>query len=54
MSANELQYECIRRYHAHLLRHNRVMTLEDAARMWVGKYARMWRLHYMTRAVTVI
>jgi hypothetical protein len=54
MSANTMQAECIKRYHAHLLKRGEVVTLEDAARTWVGKYARMWRLHYTTRAVTVI
>jgi hypothetical protein len=54
MSANTMQAECIRRYHAHLLKRGEVVTLEDAARMWVGKYARMWRWHYMTRPITVL
>jgi hypothetical protein len=54
MSACAMQAECIRRYHAHLVKRGEVVTLEDAARTWVGKYARMWRWHYMTRPITVL
>jgi hypothetical protein len=39
------QSRCIERYHCHLKRLGRPVNLEAAARMWVGRYAAMWRRH---------
>lgn len=43
MPANLLQALAIARYHRHLQRLGRARTLEETARIWVSKYARLWR-----------
>ena len=42
---NRLQAQAIRRYHARLMRLGRSGTLEESARQWIYRYARLWRLH---------
>ena len=41
--ANLLQASAIGRYHRHLQRLGRAGDLEDTARAWVRRYARLWR-----------
>lgn len=43
---NRLQAHAIERYHGHLCRLGRAVSLEDTARLWVHKYAALWRLHH--------
>jgi hypothetical protein len=49
MHANHLQAFAIRRYHKHLQRVGRNLTLESASREWIGRYARLWRQRYEAR-----
>ena len=44
--ANRLQLWHIERYHRHLSRLGRTSGLEESARVWIHKYARLWRLHF--------
>ena len=46
---NHLQAEAIHRYHRHLERLGRSLDLDDSARVWVKRYAVLWRRHYGTR-----
>lgn len=46
MPANLLQALAIARYHRHLQRLGRAGTLEQTARIWVSKYARLWRARF--------
>lgn len=46
MPANLLQALAIARYHRHLQRLGRARTLEDTARIWVGRYAHLWRARF--------
>ena len=45
---NHLQLREIQRYHRHLERLGRAGDLEDTARVWIRKYAHLWRQHYIT------
>jgi hypothetical protein len=47
--ANVRQAESIRRYHARNVRLGRSSSLEESAREWVGRFARLWREHYTNR-----
>jgi hypothetical protein len=47
--ANRLQAQCIVRFHVRLLRNGADVTREQAARIWIGRYARLWRGHAMRR-----
>ena len=40
---NRLQAIEILRYHRHLQRLGRARSLEHTARLWIGRYARLWR-----------
>jgi hypothetical protein len=51
LSPNHLQAQSIRRYHTRLLKHGRRVTLEEAGREWIGRFARMWRDHHSNRPV---
>ena len=44
--ANRLQAIEILRYHRHLQRLGRARSVEDTARLWIGRYARLWRARY--------
>ena len=44
--ANLLQARQIERYHRHLRRLGRAGDLEDTARAWVRRYARLWRRRF--------
>ena len=44
--ANRLQVIEIQRYHRHLQRLGRAGSLEDTARLWIGRYARLWRARF--------
>ena len=46
---NHLQAEAIQRYHRHLQRLGRSLSIEDSARAWVGRYAVLWRRHHEMR-----
>jgi hypothetical protein len=43
---NHLQAQAIQRYHRHLQRLGHIQSLEVTARMWVARYAVLWRVHY--------
>jgi hypothetical protein len=44
--ANFLQAREIERYHRHLLRCGRAESLDQAARIWIRRYARLWRSRF--------
>lgn len=44
--ANHLQSIAIRRYHDHLHRLGRTASLEESARTWIARYARLFRERY--------
>ena len=44
--ANLLQILHIQRYHRHLLRSGRAGTLDDTARLWISRYAKLWRSRF--------
>ncbi len=44
--ANQLQAYHIERYHGHLTRLGRAGGIDDTARLWVRRYARLWRSHF--------
>jgi hypothetical protein len=46
MPANLLQAMAITRYHRHLQRLGRAGTLDDTARLWVGRFAHLWRVRF--------
>jgi hypothetical protein len=46
---NDLQLREILRYHCHLQRLGRADDLEDTARVWIRRYAFLWRLHWAER-----
>jgi hypothetical protein len=54
MNANQQQANCIHRYYQHLQRMGNPLPLECAARQWIGKYARLWRLHQQRRTVAAM
>jgi hypothetical protein len=44
--ANVLQIREIQRYHRHLQRAGRAGTLDETARVWIRRYARLWRSRF--------
>jgi hypothetical protein len=46
---NDLQLFEILRYHRHLHRLGRASDLEITARVWIRRYARLWRQHHVGR-----
>ncbi len=46
MYANLLQASAIERYWIHLVRAGVSLDLETAARLWIVRYAQLWRAHY--------
>ncbi len=46
---NDLQIRQIERYHRHLQRVGRATTIEQTARIWIGRYAKLWRLRLECR-----
>jgi hypothetical protein len=46
---NHLQARAIERYHRHLQRLGRHQSLDVTARMWVTRFAVLWRMHYGQR-----
>ena len=44
--ANLIQARQIERYHRHLQRLGRAGSVEDTARLWIGRYARLWRTRF--------
>jgi hypothetical protein len=47
--ANLMQARAIERYHRHLQRCGRAHSLEDTARIWIARYARLWRSRFEQR-----
>jgi hypothetical protein len=47
---NWLQAREIERYHRHLQRAGRAVSIEDSARVWIGRYARLWRARFESRS----
>ena len=47
---NDLQLIEIQRYHNHLHRLGRALDMEQTARLWIRRYARLWRQHWLERA----
>ena len=47
--ANRLQIREIERYHRHLCRCGRDVSLEEAARVWIRRYAKLWRSRFEAR-----
>ena len=43
---NHLQAEAIQRYHRHLQRLGHNQSLDSTARLWIARYAVLWRSHY--------
>jgi hypothetical protein len=48
--ANLLQAREIERYHRHLQRVGRARSLDETARIWIARYARLWRSRFEQRA----
>ena len=46
---NDLQLIEIMRYHRHLDRLGRASNLEATARIWIRRYAKLWREHFAER-----
>jgi hypothetical protein len=46
---NDLQLIEILRYHRHLNRLGRSSNLEATARLWIRRYAHLWRRHVQER-----
>ena len=44
--ANVMQLREIARYHRHLQRLGRAGSIEETARVWVRRYAHIWRTHF--------
>ena len=44
--ANELQAIHIERYHRHLERLGCAGAIDETARRWISRYARLWRSRY--------
>ena len=44
--ANLLQAREIERYHRHLSRLGRARSIDETARIWIGRYARLWRSRF--------
>ena len=47
---NDLQLIEILRYHRHLDRLGRASDVEITARVWIQRFARLWRQHHIERA----
>lgn len=47
--ANNRQLECIHHYYKHLIRNHKHISEEQAACVWVSKYAKLWRQHITRR-----
>ena len=43
---NHIQARAIERYHRHLQRLGHIQTIDTTARMWIARYAVLWRNHY--------
>jgi hypothetical protein len=43
---NLLQAREIARYHRHLARLGRTGSIDETARIWIGRYARLWRSRF--------
>ena len=48
---NYLQARAIERYHRHLQRLGCNQSLDTTARVWVTRFAVLWRMHYCERPV---
>ncbi len=46
---NDQQLQHILRYHRHLVRLGRARDVEWTARIWIRRYARLWRQHWIER-----
>ncbi len=46
MSANLIQYHRIVRCHSRLSRRGRTISLEETAKLWIGRYAAAWRRNH--------
>jgi hypothetical protein len=44
--ANLLQIEAITRYHRHLQRRGFTGSLDECARIWIVRYAQLWRSRF--------
>ena len=44
--ANLLQAREIERYHRHLSRLGRAGSIDETARIWIARYARLWRTRF--------
>jgi hypothetical protein len=44
--ANLLQVQAITRFHRHLQRAGWAGTLDDSARIWIVRYAHLWRSRF--------
>jgi hypothetical protein len=44
--ANLLQVQAISRYHRHLQRRGFSGSLDDCARIWIVRYAHLWRSRF--------
>jgi hypothetical protein len=49
--ANILQVREIERYHRHLQRCGRAVSVDVTARIWIARYARLWRQRFERRSV---
>ena len=49
---NHLQARHIQRYHHHLPRLGRAESIEHTCRLWITRFAALWRDHQHTRCVT--
>lgn len=50
-SANLIQAKLIRRYHSRQNTHRDFISLEDAAREWIGKRAAKFRTYWLRRQI---
>jgi hypothetical protein len=48
--ANLLQVQAIARFHRHLQRSGRAGSIDDSARIWIVRYARLWRSRFEAAA----
>ena len=46
---NMLQARMIRRYQRHLWRNGKAVSLDEAARLWIARYAHLWRSRFDQR-----
>jgi hypothetical protein len=50
--ANLLQIQAIARFHRHLQRAGWTGSLDDSARIWIARYARLWRSRFEATLAT--